>query len=259
MRYTKLMLGIALLLVLFSFMARASHAGVYGPNWASSSFMSSISHSSFYMVDSDPPAPTNAFNWIDCDAFNGGSSTQINSAQPNVSNQIWTSPVKLQFGFDFPYFGNTYDGIYVSLHGWLAFENPGNPRSAITARPDNLPINEAPFTDFIAVYWDHLYQTLSQGQVFQKQVVSATTGLSGLIVQWHDIIINKSQPSQSLFYQVILWENGDINFNYRSLNPPALYGNGSSATIGLKAGDQYIEYCYNQASLGFSGFGIFFT
>ncbi len=235
---------------------RAANAGVYGPNWAAEPFVASIALPDLFMKDSNMPAPTNAFNWIDADAFNGGASTGIDSAQPQVANQIWTSS-KVPFGFDFPYFGQLYNGVYVSLHGWCSFANPGNPRQSATARPNNVPIDQAPFDDFIAVYWDQLYQTTSNGQVFKKPL---TLPMLGLVIQWADVQLIQGNLNTSALFQVIFWENGDINFNYTSYTPGAIYANGASATIGLKGGaTQFLSYGFNQLVLPFDGFGILFT
>ncbi len=257
MRRVSIYLVSMLIMVLVSALApRAAGAGVYGPNWASEPFVANITIDSFYMKDSNLPAPTNAYNWIDADAWNGGVSTGIDSAQPQVANQFWTSR-KIVFGFDFNYFGNTFNGVYVSLNGWCSFVYPGNPQSSSTALPNNLPIDQAPFDDFIAPYWDQLYQTLQNGQVFHKAV---TSPMKGHIIEWYDVQLVKGNLNTSCVFQVIFWENGDINFNYNSFNPPTIYGNGASATIGLKAGgSQYLSYGYNNAVITSAGFGILFT
>ncbi|MFA4987714.1 MAG: hypothetical protein WC712_14130, partial [Candidatus Brocadiia bacterium] len=255
MRLSKGTLVFLALIAVIAGSARSAQAGVYGPDWVVQQFRANVSTPSFYMKDTEPPAPINAYNWIDADTFNGGASTGIDSAQPQPSNQVWVSG-KVPFGFDFPYFGKTFTGVYVSLHGWCTFVSPGNPRSQGTALPDNLPIDQAPIDDFVAVYWDHQYQTTSNGQVFKKFV---TSPLKGVIIEWYDVQLSSGNLNTSLLYQVIFWENGDINFNYSSVNPPSMYGNGSGATIGLKSGSQFIEYNYNVAKVSYPGFGVLFT
>ncbi len=147
-------------------------------------------------------------------------------------------PVELPFAF--PFYGETIDSIWVTSNGVIA-----------TGAIDYAPYSneEFPTSDFpgaIAPFWDDLVIDDSVGAVYMKEDTEDGVDVCR-------IIFSKMRTlgiSAYLTFQVSIYENGDIKFEYDDFSPPSeprLMGN--SATVGLSAPDSStgIQYEYNGA------------
>jgi hypothetical protein len=173
-----------------------------------------------------------------------------------------TGPIDL--GFDFEYFGETYDSIYFSTNGILDFDNCEDEYDNNEAPLDNSGDDRPP--DFALLpFWDDLESDFENSYY-------RTTGPTGekiFIAQWtlqyhhtsEEDDLEDEIPIGTI--QVYLYEEtGEIKFQYLNLKNGEL-GLGNSATIGL-TGDleldepQYTSYSHLEASLT-SNMAILFT
>lgn len=150
---------------------------------------------------------------------------------------------KINLGFNFDFFGNTYDGTFVNINGMLNFGSGSSEYS-------NYSIPTAGGTNnFIAAFWDDIITNSNQ-----KTIYYYTTGTAPnrkFITQWTNMYFYNNPTLQMGTFQVILYE-GSNKIQLRYLD---LYGNsqafGSSATVGIENsnGTAGVQYSYNNESL----------
>ena len=151
----------------------------------------------------------------------------------------------LPIGFDFTFFGNTYDEFYVSSNGYIAFDN--NDLTDYTN--DDIDHSRNP-DNYIAPFWDDtiVYNGLGQ-YVYYKTIGSAPN--RQLIVQFTNVgFWNDPTPLGTFF--VILYEGSDnIQLQYRYLVGDNARTHGGSATVGLENanGSEGSKYSFNTESL----------
>jgi hypothetical protein len=151
-------------------------------------------------------------------------------------DDAFTGPVPL--GFNFNFYENTYNGIFVSTNGTLSF---GEGTSTIARTP--LPFEPSP-NNLIAVLWDDLVLDPSKG----NNVYAASFGSSPeryFVVQWekaHRLL----DLNAELTFQAILYEKtGNIRLQYKQLHRLT-----SDITIGFEDGDGLDGLLYMHDSSG---------
>ena len=127
-------------------------------------------------------------------------------------------------GFDFDFYGNTYNTFYVSDNGRIAFVN----------QPEtfNIPClpSDSPYVGYIAFYWDDFNPT-SGGQVFAQ--LSGAAPNRNLIIEYYQVP-HFGSTADSITAEVIISElNGDIYFQYQN---PSLEA-GANAAVGIMSPD----------------------
>ena len=137
----------------------------------------------------------------------------------------------MPIGFTFPFYGNNFASINVSTNGWLTFTSTSSDLSA-TAR---CPAPAAP-ENLIAVFQDDLR--------FSSATAAAHYYNDGsrFIVQYTDV--QKYFSSGSLTFQVILYPNGKIVYQYLTMTGALL----DSSTVGIQNDDRTIglQVAYNE-------------
>ena len=158
-------------------------------------------------VDSDDPGGP-VFDWMDI----SGVGTPMFNGYSDDGNR---GPVAI--GFDFPFYGTTFNSLRVVSNGWLSFTSTS---TAYTNQP--LPSSGAP-ENLLAVYWDDMVVDPAQnGEVY---VYDDGTRC---IVQWNvRRIANTTAPFYE--FQAILYPNGNIVYQYNSIGTI-----NNSATIGIQ-------------------------
>lgn len=147
--------------------------------------------------DSQPPT------WI---TTTGGSVLGLNG----YSDGEATGPIALPF--EFPYYEQRYTQVWIAASGYLSFapqpDWPSQPAIPSPAAP-NLVI--APYASNFTLSADG-----SDGRIYHVQGGSAPNRY--FVVEWHKVRGGPSQRLQGVFtFQVILWENGDIRFQYADM------------------------------------------
>ena len=153
------------------------------------------------------------------------------------SNGQFTGPISL--GFNFPFYENIYSQVYIAASGYLSFNNSGNwPNQSqipTTASPNNV----------IAPYWAPLFLSTTgpSGQIFYRQ--GGQSPERYFVVEWnevHESIPNAPVAGDDLFhFEVILYENGDIRFQYKIMKYTGTSYCGS-AGIEDSTGDDGLAY-----------------
>lgn len=142
---------------------------------------------------------TAQLSWIDASAgVNTGISAAVDSAGP------------FDIGFPFKYYENTYGQLWVSRHGFLAFND-----MFLHNSQSEVPSPELP-NDVIAPHWIPSYDS--------PNYVSYLRGGSApnrwFVIEWNKQRSNccGGDPSNDEFtFQSILYENGDMAFQYRDM------------------------------------------
>jgi uncharacterized repeat protein (TIGR01451 family) len=185
--------------------------------------------------DSMPGGPV--FNWLD--ATNGTHSYVFGDDRA-------TGPIPL--GFSFFFYGRVYTTTYLGTNGYVSFEGPV---TAYTNR--NLPNSKTP-NNFIAPFWDDLQVCPNQA----KQAIYFKPGGSApnryFAAEWAGVS-RLSDPTRPITFETVLYENGEILFQYQSLT-----GTLSSASVGIEnyAGLRGLQYEFNEHKL-VNGRAILFT
>ena len=153
---------------------------VFGYRWADSK------------ASNGPP-----YNWIDVSA----TGASLFSTRTDDGN---SGPVPL--GFQFPFYGITYDQIHICSNGWLSFTN-----STADFSNDPLPSPNAP-ENLVAAFWDDLVvDPAAGGQVYVQ------TGPDRCVIQWDNVMKYSEQAGPRFTFEAILFRNGSIVTQYKGL------------------------------------------
>ncbi len=170
-----------------------------------------------------------------------------------LTNQDDTS-VSIPVGFNFPFFGTNNTTVFVSSNGLLTF---GSGNTTFT----NADLTTTPTQAAIAPFWDDQH---TAGGVAGSNVFSQVLGAGPnqhLTIQWNQVrFFSGGTVGDTLTYQVQLFADGRIQFNYQDLVSAGAAGNnGASATVGLKAagaqGPNRLLLAFNNGPNAFVGTG----
>jgi len=151
----------------------------------------------------------------------------------------FTAPIDI--GFDFKFYENTYNQLFISTNGMLTFETGSSAFSNQFLPLDSVPNN------LVAPFWDDLQ--LGAGQVYYW---FDSASPRRFVIEWHQVV--KFGSADLLTFEVVLFENGDILFQYQDLN-----GDLVNATVGIEDQDGVngLLYLYNAPGLT-SGLALHF-
>jgi hypothetical protein len=135
--------------------------------------------------------------------------------------------VSVPIGFNFPFYNNSYNSIFVSSNGLLTF---GSGNTEFT----NQDMTADPTQAAIAPYWDDQILTSPPEHVYMQ--VLGTGNNMRLDLQFN---VHYFNSGGTITYEAQLYADGRIQFNYQNLVGLAGHDNGASATVGIKdAGTQ---------------------
>lgn len=140
--------------------------------------------------------------------------------------------------FDFPFYTEMKDSLYVSVNGFLSFlpvtnvdQSGQNVEIPFSARPN----------DLIAVHWSN-FELASDSEVFTYH----DSENERFIIQWDQLKRYPASlnPDQSYTFQAILYKGGAVQMQYLQTNPEF-----EQLTIGLenRLGVNGVSYAYNQS------------
>ncbi len=159
--------------------------------------------------DSDQPDGP-SFSWIDVPT--------IGTPLPLSQDDQNSGPVEI--GFDFPFYGNTFDTVNVCTNGWLSFTSD---RTGFS-NPDRLPSRGFSVPgNLLAPFWDDLTPGTIEYHGNSERFVVQYTGTDRL------------SSEADLTFQVVLYPSGRIVFRYLTMS-----GTLDSATIGIQNADKTI-------------------
>jgi hypothetical protein len=189
-------------------------------------------------IDSDEAGgPT--YSWVDI----SGVGTPITLADDNNSGPY-------TIGFNFPFYQNTYSSVYINSNGVVGFTS-----LVAGSNGTNLPNTGTP-NDIIALWWDDM-DPPHQGNVYYY----ADAANHRFIVSYVNIgFYYGTGATGSLTMQAILYEDGNIVFQYGTMTPGSYSTGLNGGTIGIENSDASIglQVVYNAAYLH-SNMAIAFT
>ena len=196
----------------------------------------------YTFIDSDEPGGP-VFDWVDI----SGSGTLSAVTDIDDASEL------VDIGFDFEFYGNTYDDVYISSNGFLTFDDDG----ADVWTNECIPDTDAP-NDMIAPFWDDI-DPYDGGDVYYETQGSGPN--RQFIVQWHDVE-HFDDPPGIITFEVILYEgSNNILFQYYELDfGDTDYDYGASATVGIENEDasDSLEYSCGEDALE-DDFAILFS
>ena len=173
----------------------------------------------YYNYSNHPDGPN--YNWIGLD----------NPIQVEFTHND-TATVLMPIGFSFPFYGIYYTSFRINPNGWISFaddNNQWNNTDVYNNDPDEGIPGPAVFG-----FWDDLYPEI--GGNGGGNVYYYSNGSDSLIVWFDDVIHYPGSQNGTYDFQMIIFENGNIKFQYRDIS-----GNCDSATIGIKAENSYAD------------------
>jgi hypothetical protein len=160
--------------------------------------------------------------------------TTAGTASGLEGDDEYTGPIDL--GFTFPFYENSYSQVYLSTNGLITLGDwsYGYPYGAAIPSPSS-PNN------LIAPFWADLAvgSTYNSGAIYYSQGGSAPNRF--FVVEYRDVTY-WSDTSTAFSFEAILYENGNVVFQYKSL--PADY---YSVAVGIENSDGMdgLQYHYN--------------
>ena len=172
--------------------------------------------------DTMPGGPS--FNWVDA---TDGEKSYI------AGDDRYDGPISI--GFNLFFYGG-YSELYLSTNGLATF---GGGSTAYANRP--LPYSPTP-NNLVAPFWDDL-QVCANQAIYYKQ--GGTAPNRYFVAEWANVS-KLSAPTRPLTFEVVLYENGQILYQYQSLT-----GTLDSNSVGIEnsRGDTGLQYSFNQAQL----------
>lgn len=174
-----------------------------------------------------------ALNWIDT---SGGTDTGLTGDSSGNATSSITLP------FSFKYYENTYNQIYIAASGYLGFTDygdwPAQERIPSTSEPNNI----------IAPYWSPT--TIGAGS-WVHYMTSGSAPDRYFAVEWHDVSgesSNNSSEKDSYRFETILYENGDIVFQYQTMTGNYYCGSGGIEDSTGQDGLAYVGFCQQAPS-----------
>ncbi len=176
--------------------------------------------------DSDAPGGP-AFAWVDISSV--GTPIPFSGTQPDDTN---FGPINI--GFNFPFYGNTFNSIRACSNGWISFTSTATSFSNLhvptggTTAPNNL----------LAAFWDDLVFYTANG----ARAYTYNDG-SRFIVQFKNVSKFNEASTSLMNFEFILYPNGRVVFQYLNMS-----GTLNSATIGIQNAtrDVGLETSFNE-------------
>jgi subtilisin family serine protease len=168
----------------------------------------------------DPDGP--AFDWVDITGI-GAPITLTSGDDANVQG--------IPIGFDFPYYGNTFNTVNVCTNGWLSFT------STVTALSNYaLPNSSAP-ENLLAPFWDDLNPGTTDTRLYRYS--------DGTRFILSYIAVPRYSSGGPYTFQVILYPSGRIVYQYLDMQGTRL----NEATVGIQnaAKDDGLTAVFNDA------------
>jgi len=173
-------------------------------------------YSGYYWVDSkESTGPT--FDWQEI----SGTGTDLFLVPENVAY--------IDLDFAFPFYDETYTGLYISPTGVLAFD----PHYASSLYNEPIP-NESGPNGYIAPFWSYLIPAYG-GSIYYQNFEDK------LIIEYDHVLCLIDDDYYT--FQVIIYDNGNILFQYKEMG----IAGSETATIGIENmfGTEGMQVAYN--------------
>lgn len=125
----------------------------------------------------------------------------------------------LNLPFSFPFYGKSYNKVWVSSNGFISFGQAG----AGAYQNDCLPTASTP-NNAIYAFWDDLDPSIVGG------VYAKAFGSTAYVIQWdgvpHSVVGGGSSVTET--FQIVLRSDGSVKFQYQTV------GNAGGCTVGVE-------------------------
>jgi N-acetylneuraminic acid mutarotase len=152
--------------------------------------------------------------------------------------------------FTFTFYGQSYNTAYVCTNGHLTFQpTVGFCPFFNSAIPSAGTPNAA-----IYPFWDDLFVDPPTGSMF----TSTLSNPNRFVIEWRNVRFF-GDLTRRMDIEVVLFENGRILTQYRNIAADSRE-QGNSATIGIEnaAGDDALQYSFNEATIGTPDFAVLY-
>ncbi|MDQ6693856.1 MAG: S-layer homology domain-containing protein [Chloroflexota bacterium] len=191
----------------------------------------------------DPGGPV--YNWqpgIDRIADASWSTVRHQNIADPLDDGVYTTTLP----FAFPFYGSNYSTIHISTNGNVHFGAPNDYYPDASCLPTN---SEYVPKGMIAPLWyDFVVPTAASGEGGVYTTILGSSPNRQFVVEWRNVYDYNSNSSRATF-EVLLSENGEIDFQYMALNGTGV--NGSGGTIGIQnvAADTGLSYSCHQDAI----------
>ena len=181
-----------------------------------------------YWGDSDNETAIDA-NWIDI--------TDTGTLYSFPTNDA--SGESIQLGFDFPFYGETYNECIINPNGWIGFGDDNT-------EWDNgsVPSTSAPRASIMG-FWDDLNPSNDNCTNSCSGDVYYHTNEDRMVVWFDNVSHWPNYFDNSVYsFQIVIHATGEININYGTM-----IGDVNSATVGIQnaAGNSGLQMAYNSS------------
>ena len=181
-----------------------------------------------YWSDSDNETAIDA-NWIDI--------TDTGTLYSFPTNDA--SGESIQLGFDFPFYGETYNECIINPNGWIGFGDDNT-------EWDNgsVPSTSAPRASIMG-FWDDLNPSNDNCTNSCSGDVYYHTNEDRMVVWFDNVSHWPNYFDNSVYsFQIVIYATGEININYGTM-----IGEVNSATVGIQnaAGNSGLQMAYNSS------------
>ena len=189
--------------------------------------------------------------WIDSDTIGGPQFSWIDTTNAfRLITEGDNAIVGINLPFKFTFYDTSYDYLWISVDGFVAFgERPQG-----TGQNTQIPYYSSP-NNAIFAYWDDLIcgRDFGGGSISYKIIGEKPERKVVIIYQnMRRKGTNYQNPNAGLTFEIILQENGNIIVQYLDVNcGDRRYNYGRSASVGIEeaTGNIGLEYLYGEGGL----------
>jgi subtilisin family serine protease len=157
--------------------------------------------------------------------------------------------IQIDLPFSFTFYGTTYTSTNVTTNGFLSFVS-----SIPIFANGPIPSADEP-NGAIYAFWDDL---IVDGAASVRTEVLGSAPNRSFVIEWDNVAFF-ADTSKRVNFEAILTETGRITYQYQGIDDDGME-EGNSATIGIEnaAGDDALQYSFNQAAVS-NGTAILFS
>ena len=181
-----------------------------------------------YWSDSDNETAIDA-NWIDI--------TDTGTLYSFPTNDA--SGESIQLGFDFPFYGETYNECIINPNGWIGFGDDNTEWDN-----SSVPSTSAPRASIMG-FWDDLNPSNDNCTNSCSGNVYYHTNEDRMVIWFDNVSHWPNYFDNSIYsFQIVIYATGEININYGTM-----IGDVNSATVGIQnaAGNSGLQMAYNSS------------
>ncbi|HKD37938.1 MAG TPA: dockerin type I domain-containing protein, partial [Pirellulales bacterium] len=153
------------------------------------------------------------------------SGTQIALLSPTANLPTQLGPT-LPSGISFPFYGTTYNTLFVNPHGVIEMT-----RSSVNGT--NTDLSSAPFTAIVAPFWDNVTVSGAPDSAAYYKLEPTATG-NRLVIEWYHVSFIGGPQTGQVTFEAMLGSDGTILFNYLNVDPSLTRAGDPGPTIGIK-------------------------